>query len=301
MSHARPAEELINRVLPYLQHDKLRGGLAGLRFWGQTKERSAAWIAAADPVYLETTLSSLRVHAFGEGDVDSPQLTAILNSLQDSLGGKVRSAGRDEGVAFARLGDLAYLRSDEFLATAAVSADIADGCEIGAFIPDGEGSDHYHRLLSELQMMLHEHDVNRSRESTGKRPVNSLWIWGGGVAPQKDIRPILPLFGDDPIFKGYWESCTGVIEKWTGKFAQCLDLAVGGFVVITPDARNTRDAAGNDRLADYLRQLREHLRRGHINQLTLLFRDGLCVEISRFDLLKFWRRRSPFLIATTTQ
>lgn len=255
-------------------------------------------MAAADPVFLETTRNNLRVHALADDDVDSAELGSLLNTLQESLAGNNQTTAHQDSVAFARLGAYAYLRSDEALATAAVSADMAGGHDVSDYLPQGEGSEQYHRLLSELQMVLHEHDVNRAREEAGQRPVNSLWIWGGGVAPQKGVRPIPPLFSEEPLFRGYWESCTGVYDSWNGNFASCLEVAVSGFVVVTTGLHN---ASTHDVLEDYLCQLHKHMKSGDISSLTLLFRDGLCVEIGRLDFLKFWRRQSTLLTSMLNQ
>jgi hypothetical protein len=34
--------------------------------------------------------------------------------------------------------------------------------------------------MNEIQMLLHDHPVNRAREADGKWPINSVWFWGGG-------------------------------------------------------------------------------------------------------------------------
>ena len=176
--------------------------------------------------------------------------------------------------------------------SAAVSAEVANGSSADRFMPTGVGSESYHRLLSEMQMSLHEHPVNNAREAVGKRVVNSLWIWGGGIAPDREVRPIPPLFSDDPLFRGYWESCTGVVEGFTGKFEDCLDLALGGFVTVIPDIQDeTRPSV----LHECLGQLQRLLKNGRITKLTLLFRDGLSVQLRRYDYLKFWRGISPLL------
>lgn len=41
----------------------------------------------------------------------------------------------------------------------------------------------WHRRLTEIQMLLHEHPVNRAREARGAPPVNSLLLWGYGRRP----------------------------------------------------------------------------------------------------------------------
>ena len=38
----------------------------------------------------------------------------------------------------------------------------------------------WRRLVNELQMLWFDHPVNRAREERGLRPVNSLWLYGGG-------------------------------------------------------------------------------------------------------------------------
>jgi len=43
----------------------------------------------------------------------------------------------------------------------------------------------WYKLLNEMQMFLHQHQVNRDREQRGLLPANSLWFWGGGMRPDK--------------------------------------------------------------------------------------------------------------------
>jgi hypothetical protein len=291
---AEPTVEILNRVLPLLHHEVALTGLAALRFWGQTGERSAAWMAAADPVHLETMMNDLRLHALSDDELDVTEIKSVFDELQNALGG-------DGTMAFARIGSHGYLRGDTEMATSSVSAEIADGSAVGEFMPtasasDNNSTDAYHRLQSELQMSLHEQDINRIREAAGKRAVNSLWFWGGGVAPEKDVRPIPPLFSADPLFRGYWESCTGVVENWDGDFARCLELAISGFVVVTPDVA---DAARKTTIERDLENIRALLLSGEISKVTLLFRDGLSVIHRRFDRFKFWRGISPFVAERT--
>jgi hypothetical protein len=37
-----------------------------------------------------------------------------------------------------------------------------------------------------MQMLLFEHPVNRLRENSGLRPVNDVWMWGGGTLRATD-------------------------------------------------------------------------------------------------------------------
>ncbi len=148
----------------------------------------------------------------------------------------------------------------------------------------------HRNILSEIEMALHEHEVNLRRMAEGKQPVNSLWLWGGGVAPERTVRPQPPLFADDPLLLGYWDSATAVAEPWPGDFAACAEASVRGFVAVTPaHDDNTKN------LSTWLEELRSLLRSGRISRLILLFRDGLRADVRRSQTLKFWRRDNHLL------
>jgi len=60
---------------------------------------------------------------------------------------------------------------------------MATGCDIDPIQPQGKDAQQFRTLLNELQMLLFTHPVNQARESRGALPVNSLWLWGGGIKP----------------------------------------------------------------------------------------------------------------------
>jgi len=273
-------------VLGAIGHACPATGLAALRFWGQTGERSGAWIAAADPVHLEARLDHLCLYALRGNDISRKELRDLFDHLQTTF-------GDDERYAFARLGDLAYLRGQHAIATAAVSPDVVDGSPPDEFMPVGDNAATHDQLLSELQMALHDHELNQQRAASGKRSVNSIWFWGGGTAPEKEARPIPPLFAVDPLFRGYWDSCTGVIESWRENFNEVLNIAPDGFVAFTPDEN---DSSQPEAMAACLEELRLILKRGDLRKLTLLFRDGMKIDLERNDAFRFWRKVSPLLM-----
>ena len=285
LGYAAPREEVLLRVLSVIGQPAPQQGLAALRFWGQTGERAVAWMAAADPVHLEATMNDLRLHALRAQEMPATDLRALFEHLRYTL-------GSENGVEFASIGSYGYLSGDHHISTSAVSTDIVDRCNADEFMPASEETAKFHRLLGELQMALHEHEVNKNRDAAGARAVNSLWFWGGGTAPEKEVRPILPLFTNDPLFKGYWESCTGIVDKWNGDFDRCLDIAKNGFVAVPPDVH---DDSRPEVQADWLDKLRLLLKKGSLNKLTLVFRDGLIVETGKYDSFRFWRTMSPLL------
>jgi hypothetical protein len=258
-------------------------GLAALRMWGQTGDRPTVWIAAADPVYLEPRLDHLCLHALRRAGIQSAELRLLFDHLQETL-------AEDQRFGFARLGSNGYLRAEQSISTSAVPAYVIDQRNPGEYLPTGEHTVSHRNILSEIEMSLHEHEVNERRVSEGQQPVNSLWLWGGGMAPEKTTRPQPPLFADDPLLAGYWESATAVGDVWPGDFAACAEASMHGFVAVTPETDLRHET-----MEDYLRELRELLRSNRVSRLILLFRDGLRADVRRSQTLKFWRRDNAML------
>lgn len=275
--------ELLERIVEVLGLPYPKDGLAALRMWGQTGDRPAVWIAAADPIYLEPRLDYLCLHALRRSGVPPADLRALIDHLQDTLADEKR-------FGFARLGSRCYLRAEEPVATSRVSPYIVDQQVPSDFMPTGDGTATYRNLLSEIEMALHDHEVNERRIAGGQQPVNSLWLWGGGMAPAREARSQPPLYANDPLLLGYWDSAMSVAELWPGRIADCLESSVAGFVAVTPEFQD--DTAF---LQECLRDLRAAIRAKRISRLTILFRDGLRADIERSHALRIWRRDAALL------
>jgi hypothetical protein len=267
-------DELLPRVLSALDLPPPDGGIAALRLWGQTGERPAARVAAADPVYLEARLDHVRLHALPQEELPAADVSALFGLLQAALG-----SGPDRPYAFTSIGALGYLQSERPFATAAVSPALADGESPDLFLPEGDGG--HDRLASEVQMCLFEAAINRRREAAGARPVNALWFWGGGTAPPRVARDLPVLFANDPVLSGYWRSSSAREHDWPGSLSACCDAAGAGFVAAVP-GRGAPDAC--------LTELHSLLAVGRLRQAVLLFRDGSSATMRRTDRFRFWRR-----------
>jgi hypothetical protein len=258
-------------------------GLGALRMWGQTGDRPTVWIAAADPVYLEPRLDHLFLHVLKDGDVTITELRRLVDHLQATL-------GEDHGAGFARLGDRVYLRSVEPFPTSMLPASRLDQEIPDPHMPAGPDADGYRRVVSEIEMALHDHPVNRERQARGQRPVNSLWLWGGGLATQGATIPLPPLFADDPLLQGYWRSVDVPSAGWPGSIAACLDEVGSGFVAVLPG-----HGAADEQVDLTLREMRQAVDSGRIDRLLVLAEDGLQVAVRRRDRYRFWRRESQLL------
>ena len=60
------------------------------------------------------------------------------------------------------------------------------GKVITDYIPKGEAVDELYELMKKSYDLLKEHPVNQARIARGKRPANSIWLWGEGTKPLLD-------------------------------------------------------------------------------------------------------------------
>ncbi len=73
--------------------------------------------------------------------------------------------------------------------------DISDRV-IGAYLPKGRYGDRICALMRRSYELLREHPVNLARIAQGKRPANSIWLWGEGTRPAlEDFRTKFGLRG----------------------------------------------------------------------------------------------------------
>ena len=60
------------------------------------------------------------------------------------------------------------------------------GRKIGDYLPQGECGKLFKDLMEKSYMLLSTHPVNIRRINEGKKPANSIWLWGEGTKPEFD-------------------------------------------------------------------------------------------------------------------
>ena len=210
-------------------------------------------------------------------------MRGLFDGLQETL-------GTDGALGFARLGSFGYVRATQPIVTAAIPPALVDGRNPDQSLPSSDTAADTLKLISEIEMTLHGHPVNAERIACGQPPVNSLWIWGGGYAPERSSVRVPPLFADDSTLRGYWESVNGSAEAWPGTIDACLDACANGFVAVVP--ADSRDSA---ELQTGLLAIRDALRSGRLRHAVLVSADGIRATLRRSDRLRVWRRTSALL------
>jgi 2,3-bisphosphoglycerate-independent phosphoglycerate mutase len=129
-------------------------------------------------VTLGAVKGSVIMEDYSAGHISTEEGDAIVRDLDKELGNSVFRFY--PGVSYRHL--LVWKGKGERIKTTPPH-DITEQ-EIGAYLPAGDGAPELTELMTETQMFLHEHPVNRTRREQGKREANATWPWGQGRAPQ---------------------------------------------------------------------------------------------------------------------
>ncbi|MFN3479250.1 MAG: cofactor-independent phosphoglycerate mutase [Thermodesulfovibrionales bacterium] len=95
------------------------------------------------------------------------------------------------------------------------------GKDVADYLPTGSGEDVIRRLMRESVGILDSHPVNKERVAKGKRPANSIWLWGQGKKPD------IPKFKDKYSLDGALVSAVD-LTKGLGIYAGFEALNVPG-------------------------------------------------------------------------
>lgn len=278
LSDSQAASEPLSCVLGALGIEPPAAGLAALRLWGQTGERPEDWVCAADPVYLEAMLDHLRLHAMPSERLDAVDRQRLFEILQSQCGDATRR--------FVPIGEHGYLRAAQPFVTAAQSSLSLHTREPDEFLPAGRDAREHDRLIGELQLLLHQSPLNREREARGLAPVNSLWLWGGGLAPPMRELELPPLFANDALFRGYWQCANAEVSDLPADSASFITKGPSSFVAVLVASPQLPSAA-----AKAFALLRRQLLRGRFRQLTVVLHDGRLLRLRRWQTFAVWRGR----------
>lgn len=246
-----------------------------------TRQRDAgdaapsAWLRA-DPAYVRPDINGARLLAWGAAlALTQDECAQLLRPLRPLFG--------DAGFPIdAPTPARWYLRLPREAATPAFAGpDEALGADLFEHLPEGAEGRRWRALLSEAQVILHNHPVNAQRAAQGKAPVNSLWFWGAGVLPDHVTTPFSAILSDDDATRAF-----AALAKTAALPLPARWGMAGGARLF--DLRHARDLARLQ--ADWIGPLLRELRRGELDSATLDFADGRVFALRRGQSWRFWRR-----------
>lgn len=185
-----------------------------------------------------------------------------------------------------KISDELWLIGVDFVLDEIVSHPLIDivGENIDEFLPVGPQRLQLHKLINEIQMLLFNLPLNKQREVDGLLSVNSVWLWDkflrntsfefGNLLPRNfDLANDSSILVDGVntliVDKAYFPACYRDSLSWLESVIE-LDRLLGHKLV-------------------------ELLKSGKVTRLNIYLPVlGGCYQlcVSRFDLLKFWRKKN---------
>ncbi|MEJ2385493.1 MAG: hypothetical protein P8Y54_14080 [Xanthomonadales bacterium] len=281
---------------PVANADDLRLDLFGIRETAPVAALTAAadglathgdaryWLRV-DPVTLTADLTRVFMTARGLTDIeaaDRDPLQACVESVLDDAGYRLLQGrpGRwllaldaDPGVRFTRLED-------------------ALGVDLAEVLPDAADAREWRRLLTDVQVALHNAEVNVRRRARGVREVNGVWIWGGGRLPKTRIPAAFEcVVSEHPVSQGLAALAESRARPGAEQDAAAA-IAEGGRVLLDWAVGRSGALEELGRLERFFAGLLPDVRRGRL-AVTLLDGGGRGWQLDRAALRRFWRRARP--------
>jgi hypothetical protein len=235
--------------------------------------QDAASVFIATPVHYVAEMSNVRLPADG--------ILSLQQSEAETLAADFNRVWSDAGIRLlaGRSAALFCLADQAMTVTTCDPQDVADR-HIENHLPTGAAAPRLRQLMSEIEMWLFEHAVNRDRIADGMPEVKGLWLWGCGPAltslPQVDGWTA----GGDPLFKAFALASDGPRGA----------ASASGVVVIAAEP-GTDEWRDNE--SRWLEPSVADLRAGRIARLDLSA-GNRCFSVSARWNRRFWRRERPW-------
>ena len=154
----------------------------------------AVWLSA-DPCWVQAEMNGARLLACGQLGLSMEEAQALAEPLRPSFD--------EAGMALhVTTPDRWQLRLPPGTTVPDFAApEQALGEDLFQHLPQGADGRRWRVLINELQVLLHQHPRNAERRAHGLPPVNSLWLWGGGVLPARVTTSLTAAIGDDPLLR----------------------------------------------------------------------------------------------------
>lgn len=114
-------------------------------------------------------------------DISSAEAKILIDYIQEKLG--TEEFRFYSGVSYRHC--LVWSGGDKTPGILTPPHDITDR-KITEYIPKGRSVDKLYELMVKSYGLLKDHPVNLERIKRGKRPANSIWLWGEGTKPALD-------------------------------------------------------------------------------------------------------------------
>ncbi len=242
------------------------------------REPEALWLHA-EPVHFLAGLDRLSfVDLRHAAPVTSTERAALFDTLhaQFAMGDLTLHA----------LGDAWFIRAPAGLRVQTSPPDAASANELQSVMPRGADAPAIRRLMTEMQMLLHDHPVNEARSRRGVPVVNAIWPWGEGALTSMASAGELPVaFAHDAFIQGLYQLNEQIARPLPQTAEQVLSSTdAAKSIVVAPI-----DIDPDELESKWIAPLAGALEGGRLSRLDLILGEW-SVAVPRSSLRRFWRR-----------
>lgn len=262
------------------------------RLVDDTERPEGIWMRA-DPVHLRAGLNDLML--IDTTDITLSQHDAILlgttlHEIFDGLGWALE-------IPMAKRW---YLRLDKYPDAETTEISEVRGMDVQHLMPRGGDRPRLERIMTEVQMTLHNNQHNLEREWRGEPVLNSLWFWGCGRLPDRLDTPWTKVISDDPVAGGL-ATLSGIAFASLAEGPESLLENAEGFddILIVKDDLLVHtsyqdfvswDKAMHELEDEWFTPVLNALKQGDLDRVIIIT-DDIEFRIGRHSLKKFWCRR----------
>lgn len=193
-----------------------------------------------------------------------------------------------------------YLKLDKSISLKTTPLAKVLGEDITLHNPEGDDAEYWHKIVNELQMLIHGSNVNFERDSRNILTVNSVWLWGGGCLPEVKLDSDYDkVITNNFIFSGIGYHCGCDVLPLDNAFVGNVK-SNNDFIVLDmlSEQVQRRDLYSfvqtlNELENDFLVQCHDLLLNGTISKIKLITDAGVFF-ISKKQLRRWWKRIKPF-------
>ncbi len=115
---------------------------------------------------------------YSAGEITTEEARVLIASVQAELGDSNKRFY--SGISYRHC----LVKHDANLGTHYTPPHDITNVKIAKHLPEGLYAEEFNAMLRRSNEILKAHSINKKRNSEGKRPANSIWLWGEGVKPR---------------------------------------------------------------------------------------------------------------------
>jgi hypothetical protein len=196
-----------------------------------------------------------------------------------------------------------YLRVKENYNIKTVPVDSIVGKDILPFMPTGDDRINVIQLMNDIQMTLHNSDVNKRRQEEKQLPINSVWFWGYGELPKIIERHWSFVVSDEILAKGLSMVAATPFEEFPDSYNEIKDKgkSYNGLIVLNSfqkfsyyhDLEGWLEALLSVE-SNWFEPLQTAIKKKNLDQLTIRT-DINSITINKNSRYKVWKKKKNLI------